>query len=161
MKVYRENLVRNQIVRDRNTRAGQLRFQALLNQLEEEQTNWVTRENMDSKINAALFATPCTTGLVTKNSHLWRLHTITMNINREISAELKEEYSDVGDQASVKSALQLKLDSKAYVHDFLEPMIGTGEDRANMKQLVREFSQSFAGLDANDDRFDFYLEVSF
>lgn len=155
---YREKLARNQIIRGRQQEAEQTRYSHLVADLLAEKDSWITKENIDAKITDSLFEKQTTTGIVTKTSDLWRLQVISVDLDRVMSPELANEYTGqtLSDRLSRRG--QFREAKKLYVQDILNPMIGSGEERANFKQLVEEFTATLDKAEAFE-AFDFYNQT--
>ena len=55
---------------------------------------------------------------------------------------------------------QVRSSKRLIVQDFLDPMIGTGKDRARYKELVDKFSTEFEELGALSWVDEYYANVS-
>jgi hypothetical protein len=79
-----------------------------------------------------------------------------MKLDRKMSPESLAEYSFNQNKSAPN---QSNLAKKMIVQDFIEPMIGTGVDRSNYKEIVKEFSNRFADSTTFQE-VDWYFEVS-
>ncbi len=136
------------MIRQGNNTQSYRRYHQLRNRLIEEQPHWISRSNINSKIIPSLFLKPLTTGLTTKTSNFWRLHPIAIRLDRKLNV----------DAVSEKSFSQRQFSKRLMVQAFLDPMIATGDHRANYSQLVEEFLQRFENLDALEED-ESYFEV--
>ena len=133
----------------------------------EESKCWLNASNIDDKINADLFSTQSTTGLVIKHSEHWRWQVMSINLKRMLSEELIRERSSDGDE---KNNLSKRLDwaaqaenfKKFEVRDFLEEMVTDGRDREHLEELVDKFTKELDYHGAfDDDDFQWYFDLMF
>lgn len=156
---YREKLARNHVLHQQRVAQQQGRYMELAEALREESATWITYENMDTKIVEELFAKPATTGLVTGESRHWRHHLMTINLRRVVSPEFVAENAGSSSLADrLQQRGQLKSVKRMLVEDFLEPLIGTGEERANYQEILDKFAKEFADLDVIDEDLNSYFE---
>ena len=159
LQLYREKLARNHVFHEQRVAQQQNRYLELTEALREESATWITYENMDSRIVEELFAKPATTGLVTGESRHWRHHLMTINLRRVVSPEFVAENAGSSSLADrLQQRGQLKSVKRMLVEDFLEPLIGTGEERANYQEILDKFAKEFADLDVGDEDLDSYFE---
>ena len=125
----------------------QSRYARLVADLEHEKPVWITKDNIDEKITAELFDKQATTGLVTKKSENWRWQILPMNLKRMMSPEYmaQSNRSDLEERLALRG--QIKSAKKLMVQDFLDPMIGSGEDRARYKEIVDKFAAQFEDME--------------
>ena len=129
----------------------------MLSQLETESKTWIkTEEEVDEFISPSFFEKPSTTGIVTRSSNLWRYMPVTIDINRKMSREMLDKLSPKFDDSAKND--QTVITKQLLVEEFLRPLIKTGEQRQNYKQLVKEFSSNLSGLDAFK-AVDWYFQV--
>jgi hypothetical protein len=157
---FREHLARNQVIRDQRKAVQQERYQALLKDLDAEKDVWITRAQIETKITEDLFSSQATTGLVTRHSEHWRWQMVPMNIQRMMSPECRVESSGSHLTDRLAQRGQVRSMKKLIVQDILEPMIGTGSDRARYKELVDKFSKQFETMGAFNYVDDYYAEVT-
>ena len=150
-KMYKEKIFAEQ----------QSRYVRALQDLERESSVWVNKSNVDNLITEQLFATPTTTGIVTRYSEHWRYNIMKTDYKRIMSGDLY-------DQLTANSALTNRLNMKAqsnltkrlFVEDFLDQMIGTGEERGQYKDLVDKFVMQFGKMEALTEVEQYYDLVS-
>jgi hypothetical protein len=131
--------------------------------VEEESSTWITEANMDSKITTALFEKPASTGLLTRESELWRWQLHSMKIDRLMnhSAETSSDFAGSSLAERLEFRGQIRSARKIMVQDFLEPMIESGADRQGYDELVEKFTSKFEDLDAwhkADEVDDFFFD---
>ena len=157
--MHRERLARNQILRDQRNVEEQSRYGKLISDLMEEQKAWITLDNIDAKITNSLFEKQSTTGIVKKDSNLWKLQLVTLDFDRVMGPETKAEFGMSSLQERLNYRGQIKSAKRLMVEDFLNPLIGNGEDRAKFKDLVESFSDKFNDADAFDEYEEYLNEV--
>lgn len=117
-------------------------------------------ENATEKITEALFATPATTGLVTKHSKYWRFHLTTLNLKRFMSKEyLASNPSVLGGLKGAEFRAQHGNLIQDEMREFLEQMISTGKERANIDEYVDKFTKEVDYLGGFEgDEFGWYFD---
>lgn len=154
--LYRENLARKHLQWDKKAEKQQGRYKQLAADLTRESATWITKENMDSRITADLFAQEAaTTGLVTRYSKHWRYNAVS--VDYEI-AQLMNPASFVQQENTLLSRFQqAKAEGNFHrrqdIEAFLEPMVSTGAERAQLADLVKEYSAAMDILE-QPDHFD-------
>ena len=124
----------------------------------EEQKVWITLDNIDSKITSSLFEKQSTTGIVKKDSNLWKLQLVTLDLDRVMGPETQAEFRMSTLQERLNYRGQIKSAKRLMVEDFLNPLVGTGEDRSKFKDLVESFSDKFNSANAFDE-YEAYLNL--
>jgi hypothetical protein len=81
-----------------------------------------------------LFKQPATTGLITKESQLWRYEAVNMKLNRDDLPNTGATYAGFDDGVG-----QGPLGAKESARQFLSPMVGTGKEREQFESLVTKF----------------------
>jgi hypothetical protein len=159
--VHREKLARNQVVRSQREEVQQTRYTRLVADLEQEMPTWLNADNIEEKITDSLFESQATTGLVTKTSEHWRWQIVPLNLQRLMSPDFaasESSGSELADRLALRG--QIKSAKKIMVQDFLDPMIGTGEERAKYKELVEKFSAQFEDMEIFDYVDEYVDDVS-
>ena len=144
---FQENLTHSMAFKERENMKQQKRYEALINDLQDEQRVWITPENMDTVITEELFKKPATTGLKTRVSDHWRYHVQSLQLKRLEKLNEEENYYPEEPMTEDLAYKKYKAANKLQVDDLLLSMVGTGADRARYKELVDKFSETFAELD--------------
>ena len=156
---YREKLARNHIVHAQRVAVQNESFKNLIDTLEAESSSWITLDNIDSKITEELFAAPATTGLVTSESRHWRHQLLTIQLKRMLSPEFVTESNSNGSLADrLQQRGQAKSVKRLLLQEFLEPMIGSGQERANQQEILDKFAAEMEGHFVVDEELDTYLD---
>ncbi len=135
---------------------------------EQEVSSYITESNIHEKITPELFEKESTTtGLMTPTSNLWKYQTFAPTLKRLFNdqyfhAKLAE--IEPSNTESAHSFLQNRLKSKSdfrvtkrlMVEDFLNEMIGSGDERSQFTELVKDVSEHFEKLDGFQDLKEFY-----
>jgi hypothetical protein len=106
---------------------------------EEESNHYISPENVHEKITANLFRSDATsTGLTNKYSDLWRYQVIAPSLERfrkdsMFMSHIGKDYN----QPNMKKA-EDQTDLKMQITDWVNEMIGTGEDRSKFDFYVSE-----------------------
>jgi hypothetical protein len=115
---------------------------------------------MDSKITEDLFEAPATTGILTRDSKHWRYHLLTIQLKRMLSPEYVSESSASG--SSLADRLQQRGQAKSVkrlmLEDFIEPMIGSGQERANYQEIIDKFAEKMEEHYVTDEELDTYID---
>lgn len=136
----------------------QKRYEALFNDLRDEQRVWITPDNIDSVITEELFAKPATTGLKTPMSDYWRYRVQSLQLKRlEMLNEEENNYYPEEPMTEELAFKKYKASHKLDVDDMLLAMVGTGADRARYKELVNKFSDALIDLDEDRDEWVEYV----
>ena len=77
-----------------------------------------------------------------------------------MSKEWIDEYMGKTSAGRINNASQIGFAKKLMVQDFIEPMIGTGDERDSFKDLVDEYTQRFDSLDFFELQ-HWYFDVSY
>jgi hypothetical protein len=85
-------------------------------------------DNIDERINQDLFKTQASTGIATKLNEFWRYQLISTKFNRVMSDEMIKDCMGDTPLSKQKQMGQTRVSKELMVQDFLNPMIGTGED---------------------------------
>ena len=149
-------MARNIILQKKKKVLQQQRYQSMIDGYAHEQKVWITADNMESKITDELFAKQATTGLATKTSEHWRWQVITLDPSRIMNPQHYYN-SETGAQERLELKAQLRSSKTILAQDFLNPMIGTSEDRLRYKQLVEELADTFADVEPTPE-VDRYFE---
>ncbi len=137
------------------------REQRALDDLKSESEAWITPDNIDNRITDDLFAKEsASTGYVTKYSNFWKYQVFTPKLERLLSEEFQDKlYSNTALMDRLKTKAQFRIAKRVVVEDFLSQIIGTGEERANFKELVHDVSQTFEKLDGFEGMQELYEEA--
>ena len=163
IKIFiRERIAISSIRIEQHKKLQQQRYLKLIKELSTEKVAWLNHDNLETKINEQLFIRPSATGLLTAHSNHWRYHLFTMNFKRILSPEFIDTYLDkvVGDRMSTRG--HIRSVKNMIVEDILDPMIGTGSERAKYKELVEKFSKVFdarGGLDSVDEYLEYVRKI--
>ena len=163
IKIFiRERIAISSIRIEQHKKLQQQRYLKLIKELSTEKVAWLNHDNLETKINEQLFLRPSATGLLTAHSNHWRYHLFTMNFKRILSPEFIDTYLDkvVGDRMSTRG--HIRSVKNMIVEDILDPMIGTGSERAKYKELVEKFSKVFdarGGLDSVDEYLEYVRKI--
>jgi hypothetical protein len=129
----------------------QRRYAMAIADLEEEKEQWITHENIENKINLSLFETPATTGLTTRYSDFWRYSAYTTDLDRmRKNEEDRERFGDDMKTRRIEIDGERELVKRIEMIQFLDQSVSSGAERANFKNLVNEFLDHVALLDAED-----------
>lgn len=90
----------------------QQRFSRMVQDVHEESRVWITKDNLNQKINEDLFETEATTGLVTRSSQHWRYYALTYQFGPNMldpdgTGDVEDE-EDMDDEASRRAARNLR-----------------------------------------------------
>lgn len=159
---YQAHLERNLVLHEQRVAEQAKIDQQYGIDIEEEKKTWITEENMNNKITAALFDKPATTGLLTRDSELWRWHLHSMKLDRLMNnSETSSDFAGSSLAERLEFRGQVRSARKIMVQDFLEPMIESGSDRAEYDELVDKFTSKFEELDVwhkADEVDDFFFD---
>ncbi len=141
----RDKLFRNTLLFNKRKALQTERIQHLVADLTVEKEAWLTRDNLKEKITEDLFrGSAATTGFVApETSQHWRHSVVTFHLNRVFTTEMMDELNPDQPEGLLAIAKQEQSHKTSMVREFLEGMIGSGAERANYKQLVKEFSLHF------------------
>lgn len=160
---YRLHLAHQAIVREKREAAKVKQCEQALRDLEEESKVWVTKDNVDDLITEKLFDSPATTGILTKDSESWRHNAMSTDLNRMISSDLYNEL--VIKNQSINSRAEWKgrarFTKRMMAEDFLNQMVGTGEERSQFSGLVKNFTDTMddmEGFEQVDDYFEYLYD---
>ncbi len=155
----RNDLAKTHILKNEKDAIQKQRYQIALDDLEEESKTWITTENIDEKITPELFANPATTGLLSKFSDNWRYSCTTEDLDRMLASGALDKNSEnsISDKFNYKAGFQFV--QKSIVSDLLNQMIGTGEERAQYKELVDNYVKILGDMDAFEETRDGFDEV--
>ena len=155
---FKENLSQSIAFKEREQMKQQKRYEALFNDLRDEQRVWITPDNIDSVITEELFAKPATTGLKTPMSDYWRYRVQSLQLKRlEMLNEEENNYYPEEPMTEELAFKKYKASHKLDVDDMLLAMVGTGADRARYKELVNKFSDALIDLDEDRDEWVEYV----
>lgn len=165
LRLYQEKLAKTHLLWEEHEALQKKREDLAVQDLVEESSTWITKDNIETKITDALFEIPgATTGLSTVWREHWNFQTYVPSIRRMFtdvdarakSSSLSERFADRSRDLEGDKLLMRRL----YVEEFLNSSIESGEERAKFKDLVNEFSVSFQEYGAFDD-LDDELEAGF
>lgn len=156
LKRYKSHLAHNLVVREEHEKKQTQMYSRAIEDLAEESSTWIRNDNIDSKITEDLFATPTTTGLVTKYSQFWHYQVFTPDLTRLMSPEVMDAHSVTSLEDRMKFKGESRLTKKLMVEDFLGQMIGSGKEREEFSELVDQFSKQFEKMEAFSDVDKYY-----
>ena len=115
------------------------RFLQLTDDLNEEKEFWITKDNLETLITPELFDEPSTTGIVTRRSEYWRWTSAYPNLRRMLmeASEDDEKYETL--EADLQAFRDGDPLNTTGAHDFLNEIIGSGEDRAKYDTLLKQY----------------------
>lgn len=137
----------------------QQKYLRMLEDLEEEKSTWLSADNLSTKINNELFTKQATTGLVTRNSQHWRWQIVPLSLKRLMSEEYRSQQAESTLADRLAQRGQVRSTKKLMVQDILDPMIGSGKDRARYKELVEKFSAQFEEMGALQWVDEYYADL--
>ena len=152
-------LARNTVVREERDRLQQAMYRQMMLDLEDEKASWITPDNLESRITEDLFAKQATTGIVTRTSQHWRWQIVPLNLQRLMSEEVRGEPTESTLTDRLAQRGQVRSTKKLIVQDILDPMIGSGKDRARYKELVDKFSAQFEEMGALQWVDEYYADL--
>lgn len=82
---HRQHLANNLVISEKRHIVQQNRYSDMVQHIYNESHVWVTKDNYEEKINARLFDTMATTGLVTRSSNYWRYMSVPLTPERKIN----------------------------------------------------------------------------
>lgn len=141
----RERLFRTQLKWEARKATEQARIQQALTDLQQESENYITASNVNERITADLFGKfPATTGIVTPHSNHWRYEVFTPKVQRLLSPSFREEFEMMThSRIKAKMAGQSRVTKRMLTEEFLNDMIGTGEDRDKFQELVKAAAEEY------------------
>ena len=77
------------MIREKRDAVQQNRYSAMIQDIYDESSIWVTKENVDKRINTRLFDTIATTGFVAKSSQYWRYMAVPLKVDHRIKHSRK------------------------------------------------------------------------
>lgn len=157
---FREKLASTHLLWEEKQAQRKERQQRALEDLKSEASAWITSENIDSRITDELFAKEsATTGYVTKYSNLWKYQVFTPKLERLLSEEFQDKlFSNTALMDRLKTKAQFRIAKRVVVEDFLNQIIGTGDERSNFKELVNDISNTFEKLEGFEGMKELYEE---
>jgi len=156
----RERLFRTQLKWEARKATEDARVQQALTDLQKESENYITASNLDEKVTADLFGKfPATTGIVTPHSNHWRYEVFTPKVQRLLSTSFREEFETMSkSRIKAKMVGQSRVTKRMLTEEFLNDMIGTGEDRDKFQELVKaaaaEYDKRGAFIDVDLEYLD-------
>ena len=153
----RLNLAREHMYWDKKQAKQQGLYKRLAEDLRYESPCWITYDNLEERITKDLFSDkPSTTGLVTPYSSNWRYNIVTYKYDfaRMMSPQLFVHGDDTMESRLTTARNEKEYHKRKSMEDFLEPMVGSGEERAQLKGLVDEYLQIFGKLDPGADEME-------
>ena len=143
---FKEHLARRAIIDEEKAKVQQLKYEMLLQDLQEESSDWINETNIDQKITPALFETPATTGLSTRHSQNFKWNIYKSDLKRFMAPELQDEMSlnSISDRLNLRA--EMRSHKKLIVRDFLEPMVSRGSDRERLNPLIDNITKSLEML---------------
>ena len=160
---YKQHLARNLVVHEQRLQEQEKVIASYRDELLGEKDTWITEENMNDLITPALFEGPTSTGLLTKDSDLWRWQLHSLKLDRLAQNDLQSTTDFGGSSLAERLQFrgQIRSTRKLMVQDFLEPMIESGADREKYEELVDHFTTKFEELDVwhkADEVDDFFFD---
>eukprot|EP01041_Mallomonas_annulata_P005321 gene5321-10640_t len=159
-KLFQEKLAKSILKQQKKDQLQVQRYNTMINTYQAEQSSWININNLENKISTDLFEKPSTTGLCTTASEYWRWHMFSMNPKRILNEDFISTYSGTSLENRMNLRGQLRSSKTVMAQDFLEPMIGTAQDRLKYRELVDKFSTMFEDTSAQpevDMYFDYLL----
>ncbi len=145
---FQENLARSQLLWEEQQALQSKRTQAAINDLHEESSTWINASNVDTKINNALFEEPgASTGLHTRCSEYWAFQTFVPSFKRFFTDEqFIRKTGNNKQEDDFHNLLQTRREQKHVFHrllmeNFLEASVGSGKERAEYQEILKEFLQ--------------------
>lgn len=118
------------------------RYEAYVDYMKSEPSQWITLDNFDTFINKEFLARPCTTGFVSKDTKFWRFHTHTLSMKKMIDHHLDElddeDKNCIFDRVMMNDNSTL-LDSKVMLVDSIERSIQTGSEREAAIAAINDY----------------------
>ncbi|KAJ1417693.1 hypothetical protein B484DRAFT_453887 [Ochromonadaceae sp. CCMP2298] len=145
---YRAKLVANHLIWDEKQDRQQKRYERVVTALHREKSAWITATNVDNKITPDLFETEATTGLSTRYSGHWRFQALSheYQLERVFHPERYARTDVSALERRLRTKQEVGLTRRLWVEDFLDPMIGSGEERAKYKELVDGYLSAFSDV---------------
>lgn len=159
-QLVQEKLAKSIVKNEHKLELEQQRLKMMIQDFQDESKTWLNESNIETRITAKLFTKQATTGLVTKQSEHWRWHLITMDPKRIMNPAFMRQYAgdSLEDRMEVRGGVRSA--QRIFAQDFLDPMIGTGEERAKYRELVDKFTSTFQQQNAQpevEDYFDYLV----
>jgi len=145
---FSEHIAKNLLVHEERQRMQAKRHEELSKEYTRESQVWLTAANVDERITAEFFDAPSTTGLVSIDSEHWRYAVHSINLDRFRSMQTTDEPSDYSLEERLDLHKQNISNRHLLVQDFLDPLISTGAERAQYRDLLKKFSQKFEENDS-------------
>jgi len=142
---FSEHIAKNLLVHEERQLMQAKRHEELSKEYTRESQVWLTSANVDERITAEFFDAPSTTGLVSIDSEHWRYAVHSINLDRFRSLQT----SDVGVPSDYSLEERMDVHKQnissrhLLVQDFLDPLISTGAERAQYRDLLKKFSRKF------------------
>ena len=162
MERYKLHIAKRAIEFEEKKKKLGKKYQKAVMDLEEEKDCWITPKNANILINADLFVDPATTGIKSDDSDEWRYAAYSINIDRmgsDITANRISNYETLQGRVGLKA--EAKFTKRLVVEDFLDHLIGSGEERSEYKDLVSKYLATLdEDLGAMDSIDESYSDVS-
>ena len=158
----RKHLARNHLVWDDHQKKQQEQYTQAMGDLLDEHHTWITLDNLEEKITEELFdAEAATTGLKTRYSQLWRTHVESHNfqLERLFNPATYEKTTGSTLEDRFLKMREVEFVKRRMVEDYLQQLVGTGEERENFQELVESFYQTFDEYEGMDKVEDAYAKV--
>eukprot|EP01038_Epipyxis_sp_PR26KG_P008939 gene8939-12054_t len=147
---FQEKLARSRLNHQQRYDEQQAMYLKAVNALEKEAPFWINENNIDEKINAALFATPSTTGIVTRYSQHYKYFCRTTSLKKILEdARLDRPIQHNSFDAKNNLLGQVNFQKRMLAEEFLNGVIGSGSDRQKYKELLKEVME----IDKKSDLF--------
>lgn len=139
---FSEHIAKNLLVHEERQLMQAKRHEELSREYTRESDVWLTEANVNERITAEFFDAPSTTGLVSIDSEHWRYAVHSINLDRFRSLET-DESSGYSLEDRLDMHKQTVSGRHLLVQDFLDPLISTGAERSQYRELLKKFSQKF------------------
>ena len=136
-EAYKQHLANNLVVREERVEKQDRYHAALAATYTEERDHWLTAESIDEVITEQFFDAPNSTGLRFLDSEHWRYAVHTLKIKRFQDGET-EDMREFTLSERLDHLADMRANKKLIVHDFLDPLIGNGEQRAQYNEILEE-----------------------
>lgn len=149
--LIQEKLAKSIVKNEIKLQLEQKRIGQMVKDFVMESNTWLNESSIENKITTKLFTKPSTTGLVTRQSEHWRWHLVTMDPKRVMNPAFMRQYA--GDSLEDRMEIRggVRSAQRIFAQDFLDPMIGTGEERAKYRELVDKFTTAFQQQNAQPE----------
>jgi hypothetical protein len=139
---FEGHLANNLLIHEDRISTQEKYYHDFADELTQESEYWLTPDNIDSIITEEFFEKPSSSGLLFKDSEHWRYALHTLKVKRyqdNTSSEMRgSSLSDRMDRLA-----ELRSTRRLMAQEFLEPMIGTGAERARYNEILAETNEIF------------------